>query len=497
MAEIDTSIYNKLAPPDPLEALTKLAQFRSMNNQNLQFQQEYKARMAMGKVMQQAVTPDGQVDYTKAATLAAQDPDAAWLAPDLMSKAVTMQGAQLSNVLSQFDIVNKRNKLYGDAAASLLQYGDGVTRQQVAERISSLATSLTEAGVHDDSLYDGLINFMGSLPASGSEIHQLLQRVSSQSAGAVDSMDRLKGTFQTQDVGGKTHMFSFMPQTGQTKYIGALDKTPTPGERNALVQTVDPTTGQQISQPRQDVAPLYTGGGAPAGSGMAAPDQQGQGPGPGPMPQAADQQGQGGNAPLAGGGAPQAAVTGLGPMRSAQLASAAEHQKQLIEDNRTINDQMQNIEMMQHLAAKVHTGWGAEERMEAARIMKTLNFPQSAVDAVGNGDLAASQALAKYSIPNAMNTLRGAMGTQSRITNMEFGSFLKANPNLETDPKALSQILSFSHKLMRLKQLENKAYTNWINSGQNPTDFEPAWTDRLIKEKLIDPRYEGYGEQHD
>ena len=148
---VDTSIYGQLAPPpNPIAQLGDFARTKMMLNANAQFQQQYKARMAMGQIMQQSVDPQtGQPDYAKAAIMAAQNPDAAWMSPDLMSQAVQRQGMQLDNVMKQYDVAQKRLGALGNVAGSLLQYGDGVTRDQVVEGVSRYMGAMHEQGITD------------------------------------------------------------------------------------------------------------------------------------------------------------------------------------------------------------------------------------------------------------------------------------------------------------------------------------------------------------
>lgn len=499
--QVDSSIYSGLSQPQPLELMSKLVNIQNNQNTNLAFQQQYKARMAMGHIMQKSVGEDGQPDYTKAATLAAQDPDAAWMAPDLMNKAVTMQGVSLDNVNKAFDNAGKRLKIYGDAAASLVPKGMSMTRADFAGAITNAATSLGEAGLHDKSTTDGLLSVLANAPAGGQGLYNYVMQLANQSNGAKDTLDRTKLTFQTVDSGDATHMYGYNPQFNKMTYIGSIPKKPTPEQLNDLVDQQDPLTGQTHKVPRYLAAPMAQGGGAtismpdngqPASSAPAGPQVQGEAPqAVSPQPSAQSPAGLG-PAPVAppgpqAGAQPDFPMSKIGPLREEQLKNMGAYQDDLNKQVSTINQNIQSIQQLQGLAGKVHTGMFADERLEGGRLLKALGVPASVYNAVANGNLAASQQITKYAVPNAMNTLRNSLGNQSRITNMEFGSFQRANPNLESDPEAFRKILDFSHRMMYLKQQEQKAYALWQHHGQDPVEFPEAWTNQLVKRGFVHP----------
>lgn len=463
MAEVDTSMYSRLAPPprSPLDTMSQMMDIRQKANANAQFQQEFKGRLAMGQIMQQSVDPQtGQPDYSKAAILAAQNPDAAWMSPDLMSKAVQMQGVSLDNLMKNYQNTSKRLELTGNAAASLLPMGDSVTRDDYTKAVTQLVTSAGEAGVSDKAFMDGIINSLATAPQGGPQLQQYLKQVSMQSNGAKDSMDRVQQNFQTVDSGNATHMFGYNPNTGQSIHIGSIAKSPTPQDANALVSVQNPD-GSTTLKPRAQVAPMLPAGSTPG------PQDSTQAPPP---------------------------VGNIGQYRQDQLKAINDYHTGLNNQVGLINSNIQSIQRLQDLAKQAHTGWGANERTEAGQIAKAIGMPSGVYNGIANGSLAASQQLQKYAVPNAMNTLRESLGNQSRITNMEFGAFQRANPNLETDSDAFNKIIGFTKHLMVLKQKEQTAFKVWTDAGKDPVDFPQAWTQQLIKRGFVkgDDSYSPY-----
>ena len=142
---------------------------------------------------------------------------------------------------------------------------------------------------------------------------------------------------------------------------------------------------------------------------------------------------------------------------------------------------------MQELSHQVKTGLGANALLDVGRAMKALGFPQSVLDGVANGQLSASQQFAKYSIPNMMGLLKSSIGAQSRILQMEFLAFQKANPNLESDPDAIQKMLGFAQHVTQLKLAEQKGFRKWVNAGRNPSDYQTNWIQHLAKVGELQP----------
>lgn len=485
MAEIDTGVYNKLiqgpSVPEALNAFTNMSNSLTHNaylsTQNAVLGQQFRANKAMGGVMQQAVDPQtGTVDYDKAVTLMAQNPDTAYLAPEFMSKIYANKGQALENKLKEMQLVAARQKLFGDAAGSLLQYGEGVTKDKVFPVINDLYRNMVSSGLSDDKTMDELLNFAAALPDKGPDLNQRLKGIALQGSGAADSLNKVLGSFQTFDVGGRKILGYTNPVNGAVNYVGQLDMTPTPEQRNAPITTVGPDGSTSVT-PRQDALPMYSGTGAP----VNVPGAQ-----PGTLP------------PPAVGGAPGAPVptspsgsvmTKLPPETAEWLQgrgkNAVDYAKNLQEEVSGVQTQLQFIQQLKDFSKDFKPGAGAEMLTKLGSLAQAVGMPRETVDRVANGSLAASQAFQKYSVQNTMNVLRQAIGGQGRLTNLEFEQFLHSNPNLDTDPRAIDKILSFSQKLYKIKLAEQKGLNDWVKSGHAPADFPPAWTQTLIKRNVL------------
>lgn len=494
---VDTSIYGSLLQQrDPLQALSSIAATnnalmnnRLMQNQNALFQQEFRAKQAMGQIMQGAVGPDGKVDYNKVIQGAATSPDAAFLAPDLIAKGYQNQQLDLNNTLSKLNILKQKQQFYGDAAAALGRLGTSVTTSDVAKSISTVYGQLASAGLADGSAQDDLIKYMGTLPTDGKALAAHLQEVAMRSAGAVDSLNRVTGAFTPQEAGGVTYMGYTHPLTGGWQpVIGpngqpmAVAQQPTAAERNAPVTTVDSSGAEHVGA-RQNVLPMYDGSGGSMGSGAPAMQPGAVAPAGTPgMPASA--------AAAASADAPSLSpLTKLSPETvswiTARGTNMGDYSKHLNQDAQAAQTQLQTLQQLQDLSHDFHPGAGAGIRTKAGEVMQALGFPREAYDAVANGSLAASQAFQKYGVQNTMNVLRQAIGGQGRLTNLEFEQFLHSNPNLDTDPRAIEKILGMSQKIYRLKLAEQRGLDAWVAAGHQPGEFPAAWTAKLLQRGIL------------
>lgn len=525
MAGVDTSIYgNLLQQRDPLAAYASIASTNNAIAQNrlLQtnanmMQQEFRAKQAMGQIMQGAVGPDGKVDYAKVIQGAATNPDAAFLAPDLIAKGYANQQLDLNNTLSKLSILKQKQQMYGDAAAGLLKLGTSVTPEDVAKSITTVYAQLASAGLADGSVQDDLIRYMGSLPTDSKALYGHLQEVAMRSAGAVDSLNRVTGAFTPQTLGGVTYLGYTDPANRQwTPVMGpngqpmTLAQQPTAAERNAPTATVD-STGAEHTGARQDVLPMYDAAGNPVNAQAPAAQPAPAGPGPtvgnapgggtmadnlaaagvppgagGPQPAAQPVAPVTPSAPIAG----SAVLTKLSPETqawiSARGANMGDYSKHLNQDAQAAQTQLQVLQQLQDLSTKgFHPGAGAGIRTQLGQLMQGLGMPREAYDAVANGSLSASQAFQKYSVQNTMNVLRQAIGGQGRLTNLEFEQFLHSNPNLDTDPNAIKKILGISQKIYMLKLAEQKGLDAWTSAGHAPADFPAAWTAKLLQRGIV------------
>ena len=98
---------------------------------------------------------------------------------------------------------------------------------------------------------------------------------------------------------------------------------------------------------------------------------------------------------------------------------------------------MANVRMIQDFMPKVQTGWGADSKLEAARILKAVGVPDDAINKniMTLPDVASGQILQKKFVELSAAAAR-TMG--AREPGSVISMFSKAYPNLGTDPQAVS-----------------------------------------------------------
>lgn len=468
---VDTSIYGDLLKqPSPIENAQAFAGINNSLQQNALLQnqtavanQTFKANRAMGPIMQSSVDPQtGQVDWNKAITLASQNPDTAFIAGDLMTKAYQGQGLQLKNKLDELAILGKQNEIFGNTAlGAVAQHGDAVTSDDVAKMLTNMHSTMVSQGLDPDGkLADGIISFMAQLPAqNGPKLSEYLKGIGVSHGASAQAINSVTGSFETKDTGPSLQIFHINPYNNQYAPVGVIDKGPTPGEANAPVTTTDATGAQHVGTARQTL-PLTTGLGAPIN-----PPAQGGAPG-GPAVNASP-------------------VTKLGPYAQGQQENMVGYSKDLNNSVSGIQTQLQMVQQLQDLSKQFKPGAGSAVSGKLAGLAQAVGMPQTTVDAIGRGDYSALQAFEKYGVQNTMNVLRQAIGGQGRLTNLEFEQFLHSNPNIDTDPRAIDKILSMAQRMYQIKIAEQKGLNDWTKTGHDPAAFPEAWTQKLMQRGIL------------
>lgn len=95
---------------------------------------------------------------------------------------------------------------------------------------------------------------------------------------------------------------------------------------------------------------------------------------------------------------------------------------------------MANVRMIQDFLPKVQTGWGAETKLEGARILQGIGVPPDAIKDFLNTDVASGQILQKKFVELSAAAAR-TMG--AREPGSVISMFSKAYPNLGTVPQAV------------------------------------------------------------
>lgn len=185
--------------------------------------------------------------------------------------------------------------------------------------------------------------------------------------------------------------------------------------------------------------------------------------------------------PLAGaqfGGPPQQSGVlrqGLNPLYAKGVETAVTADQERISKELTpmvdkANDQMATAQLIGDLLPRVATGWGAETKLEAARVMKGLGVSDDTVKNFLGTNAASGDVLQKQFLAQTAQAVR-VMG--AREPGSVISLFGKAYPNLATQPGAISLIENVltmqgqrAHDQFALAQQHHSEQINGLSSGQ-------------------------------
>ncbi len=213
----------------------------------------------------------------------------------------------------------------------------------------------------------------------------------------------------------------------------------------------------------------------------------------------------GGAQTLAGQNLPQTATTSAGqagtkvlgtgqitPMRgganvnptSADVELGGEYQKGLANRVVASNAYLQRAQEIEPLMEQFKPGAGTGTYANVAQKLQAIGAPQALVDRVAGGDLSAVQSMNKFLAQSVIASARQAANGSTYASEVE--NFLKNNPSVETDPRALKRFIQFNNKLARVDLLENEALAQAKENGiYNPGTWQADWQKIAEKKGLL------------
>jgi len=478
MPETQTDFYSTLGqgakPFNAMELMGQFAQVQNAMNQNKLFQLETNARTAMGEIMQRNVDQNtGKIDYDKAIVDMSTDPRTAYKAPDIAKMWIDQQNIQVDILNKNLDRKIKEQTAYSDAATSLLMYPD----DQLVGKAASKIGELVGAGLLDkDVAMTHLSAIVGAGKDNPKGLRDYFRSVALQGMGSAKAAEMVYGAVNNIEGGGYTSTKAVSPFMGTSKEIGVTEKTPTPGERGALVDQINPLTKQTEQVPRQTVAPMYGGLGTPTNRLIGADS--------GSLPTGAQGAGatEAGQAP-----APPPSIKALSPAETKYLEAAGGNVAEMAKNNNDVVEAgtglVANIANLQKALTAFHAGGGMEAKMELSRLAQAFGM-NTLADKIAGGDRAAAQVFQKAAIGIVLPQVRQFMQGQGRLNLTEFETILKANPNIETDPRAIGAILKPIERSVTLAQGRQQGFSRWMQAGKDPLQFEAHWQ-KYLQDKGI------------
>lgn len=535
------------APPDALATMLRFAQTQNLLNQNQMFQQEYKARQAIGPILQQSIDPQtGELDIGKFLVHGAANPDAAWKMPEITLQMIQRKYMQAETVQKELQIAQSKYGAIGQAMSGLwgravdaagndtsINPADGlpsrvkVTHNDLVSAVAPLIGSGVVTSKEAIQYFNGMANGPKVRdPATGEMITDPrwlaahVKQFADSSRSVNETLATTENAVKSLNVGGQEVLTRTSPRTGAVGVQGAIPRTPSPEQLLARVQYIDkdgqqhedtlgnvlkmgvPPQNIQLLQPGQAAPPAnltQSGARAEGEPGFGLPTSQQPplppvGPGGATVPPV---QSAGGGPGAGAPNVPQGAfplTTKLNPADEEALKGLPTLQSHVDTAAANATRMNQVIDALEAAQRRIKTGGGAEFYMNAARIMQSMGFHDKIVDDVANGSLPASQEYQKLFLQLSTALLRaslmpgGGESSAGRLTNMEFGAFQKNNPDINTDPRAVKDMFAFMRRMNHISYQQQQAF-NAVRSARGDVwtarNFNPWFNERVIRSGAV------------
>lgn len=501
-------------PPNLLGAVGQFAGAQNMLNQNAQFQQMFRARQAIGQIMQGAIDPQtGQPNMSKAMADVATHPDTAWMAPEFINQLIQrgQTEAQTANAVLQNkhdQFMYMANGLSGlitkaQAAKSVPGTANAIDPKDVLSMVAAIGSAHGLPPKDQIDFYRHL--GMNIDPKTGEPTGDFIPSLAYKNAvnlleSVIPAADRLKTTMVA--LGGKTQAVRESPVSGTVLPMqgGSFTQVPTAAERNEPVQTTNQVTGAVSAQPRGALGPMFTGSGQLESGAPATVGPPGLGPKPVQTTTVTPGAPQGYPTPPSptapNAGAPSW-IKSLSPVVAKQLEGMGPQIKEINEEGTKALKANQIIDEMEKAASQFRAGGGMGAYVQVAQALQALGVKDSTVDRVAGGSLPAAQEFGKLQVQLSSAMIKQAlMPGAGRITNLEFETFRKNNPNWDQDPRTLRSLFSFMKQVNGLAYQKQQAWARVYAEGSRPdgqlprgmadlSQFEPWWNNQLVKNNVI------------
>ena len=169
---------------------------------------------------------------------------------------------------------------------------------------------------------------------------------------------------------------------------------------------------------------------------------------------------------------------------SADVELGGDYQKGLANRVVASNAYLQRAQEIEPLMEQFKPGAGTGTYANVAQKLQAIGAPQALVDRVAGGDLSAVQSMNKFLAQSVIASARQAANGSTYASEVE--NFLKNNPSVETDPRALKRFIQFNNKLARVDLLENEALAQAKEKGiYNPGTWQADWQKIAEKKGLL------------
>ena len=139
---------------------------------------------------------------------------------------------------------------------------------------------------------------------------------------------------------------------------------------------------------------------------------------------------------------------------------------------------------LQDLMSKFKPGAGTKTYQEIAQKLQAVGAPQALVDKVAGGDLSAAQSFNKF-IAQVVTSSIGSLSDKSTANSIN--DYIKNNPDINTDERALNRFIGFAKKQNQIPVEEQNFLLNKMKSGSLNPDTHIGEAQQHIREKFLSP----------
>ena len=160
-------------------------------------------------------------------------------------------------------------------------------------------------------------------------------------------------------------------------------------------------------------------------------------------------------------------AVGVEQLATVNASNFGKYQENLQNNVAAGNQVVQRTSEMKDLLSEFKPGAGSEVRMDIAKKLQAFGAPTTLVDAVAKGDLSAGQSFNKFIAQMVSSAAHQAGGTGAGVG--EIDNYIKNNPDINTDPRALNRFIGFVEKQAARDRFE----LNALSEAQKDPNFKP------------------------
>jgi hypothetical protein len=164
---------------------------------------------------------------------------------------------------------------------------------------------------------------------------------------------------------------------------------------------------------------------------------------------------------------------------TAGVANFSDYQKDLTNRVAAATQNEMRINETENLLSKFKAGAGAKTYADIAQKLQAVGAPQDLVDKVAGGDLSAAQSLNKFIAQTVIQSATQNPGTAESINR-----YIRDNPDISSDPRALERFFEFTHKQNQIPITEQQFLLDKAKSGTLNPDTHVAEAQQHIIQKF-------------